>query len=128
MVARTTADDIADALAEATRSVVDAFHADQYQIIRSTRVSDGRGGSTSTDAVAEVGRCQLIVENTGGFEGAQGNAVGATTLYTVVLPRLSIARASDQITVNGRPFQIRAIREPGGIALQVITAELEERT
>lgn len=109
----TTADRIAAKFASVRPKFAGAFHADAYDLVRPTEVSDGRGGSTVTQAVVETGRCALMPSQAQGREGLSGDQVESTYRQAVELPATTVATAEDAITINGIAYRIIAVMAPG---------------
>jgi predicted short-subunit dehydrogenase-like oxidoreductase (DUF2520 family) len=101
-----------------------AFHADSYRLLRTTRVSDGRGGTTPTEAEAEAGRCELVIAGGGLERLVAGTIVQSSTTAAAALPLTTGARADDVLEVNGRRYNIAAVTHPGEHGLFPI-AQLE---
>lgn len=109
----TTADEIAAIWDEVRPEFAGAFHADSYRLLRTTRVSDGRGGTTPTEAEAEAGRCELVIAGGGLERLVAGTIVQSSTTAAASLPLNTVARADDVLEVNGRRYQILAVTHPG---------------
>lgn len=123
----TTADEIAAVWDEVRPEFAGAFHADTYDLLRVTRVSDGRGGWTTTETTVETGRCQILVSQAQGREGLSGDVVQSTIRQSAELPLTTIAKPDDVLSVNGRRYQIIAIAYPGEHGLFPV-ADLEAVT
>ncbi len=107
------ADDIA-AVWDSVRPVLaGAFHADTYQLVSVTRVSDGRGGTTTVEAAVEAGRCGLTLSGAQGRESLSGDVVQSVYRAAAEMPVGTLAEADDVLDVNGRRYQIIAITHPG---------------
>ncbi len=106
-------DEIAAAWDEARPELAGAFHADTYQLLSVTRVSDGRGGTTTVEAQVETGRCGLSLSGAQGRESLSGDVVQSVYRATAELPATTLAEADDVLQVNGRRYQIIAITHPG---------------
>jgi hypothetical protein len=124
----TLADEIAAVLqTEAAPALVEAFHADDYALVRRTPTRDQYGGSTFTETTVETGRCRLTVANRLGGERISGDRVLAISLYIAQLPKSTVARETDLLRVNGRTFEITDIKTGGDFDL-FAEAALEERS
>jgi hypothetical protein len=125
----TTADEIAAVWAEVTPELAGALHTDTYSLLRVTRVSDGRGGTTTTEASIETGRCTLMQTRAQGREGANaGGVVESIYRLDAELPITTVAKADDVLNVNGTRYQIIAVSKPGLFGPQFQYAQLERVT
>jgi len=107
------ADEIAAVWDSVKPILAGAFHPDTYQLLSVTRVSDGRGGTTTVEAQAEAGRCGLTLSGAQGRESLSGDVVQSVYRATAELPSATLAEADDVLEVNGRRYQIIAITHPG---------------
>ena len=107
------ADDIAAVWDEARPDLAGAFHADTYRLLSVTRVSDGRGGTTTVEAAVEAGRCGLTLTRAQGRESLSGDVVQSIYRAAAEMPKATMAEADDVLEVNGRRYQIIAITHPG---------------
>lgn len=123
----TAADDLTAVWAEAADIIAENLHADTYEVVRATPVSDNSGGTTLTDVVVETGRCRLTVANRLGGERASGDVVLAISLYVAQLPYESVVMETDRLRINGRVFQVTDVKR-GGLHGLFTEASLEERT
>lgn len=114
----TDADRIAARFQAAAPIFAEKFHADTYAITRITSVPDGYGGSTTTEAVVETGRCALDVAR---FRGSErpggGDVVTSISTYTVELPYATTLTAADTLTINGRAFNVIDVKRGGEMGL-----------
>ncbi len=108
---------VADEISETWDSVrpvlAGAFHADTYQLLSVTRVSDGRGGTPTVEAAVEAGRCGLTLTRAQGRESLSGDVVQSVYRAAAEMPVGTLAEADDVLEVNGRRYQIIAITHPG---------------
>lgn len=118
------ADRITATIDRARPKFAGAFHADSYRLLRTTRVSDGRGGTIPTEAEAEAGRCELVIAGGGLERLVAGTIVQSSTTAAASLPLDTVARADDVLEINGRRYQILAVAHPGEHGLFPI-AQLE---
>ena len=109
----TTADEIAAVWAEVRPEFAGAFHADIYSLLRVTRVSDGRGGTTTVETAVESGRCSLNLAGTQGREGQSADVVQSVYRLNAELPATTIAKADDVLLVNAVRYQIISVAHPG---------------
>ena len=109
----TTADEIAAVWEEVRPEFAGAFHADSYSLLRVTRVSDGRGGTTTVETAVESGRCSLNLAGTQGREGQSADVVQSVYRLNVELPATTIAKADDVLEINGNRYQIISVAHPG---------------
>ncbi len=122
----TDADRIAARFQAARPIFAEKFHADTYAITRTTRVADGSGGYTDTEAVVESGRCSLDVARYRGSESVAGSGVVTSiAAYTAELPIDSVLTASDTLAINGRAFNVIDVKRGGEMGL-FTEATLEE--
>lgn len=114
---RTPADDNAAIFREEAAPIIaEQFHADEYEIVRVERVSDGYGGWTETETVIESGRCFLDTSGAG-REVVGGSVVEAISPYTAELPYDSAVSETDTLVINGRPFSITSVVRGGDFAV-----------
>ncbi len=107
------ADDIA-AVWDSVRPVLaGALHPDTYQLLSVTRVSDGRGGTTTVEAAVEAGRCGLTLTRAQGRESLSGDVVQSVYRAAAEMPYDTLAEADDVLEINGRRYQIIVISPPG---------------
>ena len=107
-------EDITAAWNEARPILADAFHPDNYMIVRKTRVSDGSGGSTDVEVVVESGKCALDVKEQFGMrEGAEGPQTMSVTSYLVEMPISTVLHAADLIYINSRKFDVIGVNRGG---------------
>lgn len=123
----TTADDLDQVWADARGVLEDAFFTDDYIIQRPTLVSDGRGGTTETPTSAESGKCALWSGGSQGREYVSGQRITGQTDYLAELPWSTVVRDTDDLVINGRTFQVVAVKRGGQWDTSVIV-ELEART
>lgn len=132
MSERTTADDIAEAMAEARPVFADAFLADRYQLLADVEVDDGYGGRTMTEEIVEEGRCLLDVAGTQGREG--GDVVLGIGPYIADLPIDTMATTDHRIRITAtgtgetREFAIVGPPKRGGDFEVFTRLELELRS
>ncbi len=107
------ADRISVAWDRARPKLAGALHADTYRLLSVTRVSDGRGGTTTVEAAVEAGRCGLTLSGAQGRESLSGDVVQSVYRATAEMPHDTLAEADDVLEVNGRRYQIIAITHPG---------------
>src|SRR5690606_10668339 len=110
------ADNPARPRAEAAPIIAEQFHADEYELVRVERVSDGYGGWTETETVVESGRCFLDTSGAG-REVVGGSVVEAISPYTAELPYDSAVSETDTLVINGRPFDITSVVRGGDFAV-----------
>lgn len=126
MTDRTPADDNAAIFREEAAPIIaEQFHADEYEIVRVERVSDGYGGWTETETVVEAGRCFLDTSGAG-REVVGGSVVEAISPYTAELPYDSAVSETDTLVINGRPFDITSVVRGGEFGM-FAEVTLEER-
>jgi len=89
---------------------------------RKTYVSDGMGGQTPSESTTSYA-CRLAP--TSGRELEVAARVTSAVTFTVTLPYDADVVASDELTVNGRTFQIVAVLrgEAWQTALRVLAVE-----
>lgn len=104
----------------------DAFHPDYYAIERMDRQPDGTGGYVDIPVVVESGRCSLAPANRANTEGMSGPGVVSVTGYEIEMPIETAVTASDTLMVNGRRFEVIAVRKGGDHEL-FATVLAEER-
>lgn len=118
-----TSDDIAEfrALAE------DLGFPDSYQLMATTKTTDGAGGTTGgTPAAIESGGCSLTMGLTRPEERAIADRAGYQSPYIIELPYDTQAKPRHQLKVNGsRTFQIAGVLKDGnwGITARAICQE-----
>lgn len=120
-----TADDLTPVWAEMRAVLADAFHADTYEVIATTEVPDGYGGTTTTEEVVETGRCVLDLSGRLGSEAIRGGVPTATSTYTAELPIDSVVDETDTLRINGREFAVISVAR-GGLHEIFTTVGLEE--
>lgn len=107
-------DEITAAWNEARVELADAFHPDNYMIVRKTRVPDGSGGTTDVEIVVESGKCALDVKEQFGMrEGAEGPQTMSVTSYLVEMPINTVLNAADLLYVNSRKFDVIGVNRGG---------------
>lgn len=122
----TTADRIAQKFHDVRPTFADAFHADQYSIVRMVKTPDGYGGYTEVPETVESGRCSLD-EVQGGTVEIAGTVMTASGVYTVELPIDTDLAADDTLTVNGREFTVMEDPKRGGEWALFTHVTVEER-
>ena len=120
----TAADDLIPVWQDAAAEIAEALHADTYEIVRSTEVPDGYGGTTTTTATVESGRCILDVIGRG-TEAIAGTVPVATSPYTADLPIDSSVTETDTLLINGRTFAVISVARGGNFEM-FTTVGLEE--
>ncbi len=91
---------------------------DTYAVVRATAVSDGAGGTTTTEATVESGGCDLTAIPRLPREAAEGGRLVSDTNYYVTLSAASIVTASDRLVINGaRTFEVVGIDRDGFLAI-----------
>lgn len=96
---------------------------DTATITRHTHASDGAGGSTSTPSTSSSA-CRLMPAGSGTEElVAQGIAVKNGRI--IVWPYGTDIQATDQVTIDGREFEIKAILRAGAWATATRTVAVE---
>lgn len=124
----TTADELIGVWAEVTPEFAGSLHSDTYDLLRVTRVSDGRGGTTTTEATVESGRCALIQGRAQGREGLSGDVVESTYRVEAEMPIDTVAEADDALEVNDVRYRIIAVTTPSLFGPQFRYAGLERVT
>ena len=119
------ADIIAGKFHDARPKFAEAFHADAYEVERTTRVPDGSGGYTEAPVVVESGYCALDSSNVTRQERLVGGVMTSIAAYTVEMADGTDLRASDALLVNGRRFSVIDVKRAGEISL-FPTATVEE--
>lgn len=111
----TLADELTLVWDEVRPVFADAFHGDTYEVIRTTQVSDGSGGTTVVEAVVDgPRRCSLTVSNRLGGERVSGNTVIAVSIYVAELPITADVTETDTLRINGnRTFEITDVKTGG---------------
>ena len=89
---------------------------------RKTYVSDGMGGQTPSESTTSYA-CRLAP--TSGREVEVAARVTSAVTFTVTLPYDADVVASDELTVNGRTFNVVAVLQGGtwATALRVLAVE-----
>lgn len=106
-------DDVTAAWDEARPILADAFHPDQYVIRRKQWTNDGSGGRIETLVLYEDGYCALDSTAGKGREGLWGPQTLSVTTYEAEMPLETTLRAKDEIHINGRLFNVIAVRRGG---------------
>ena len=125
----TAADDLAAVWDEVRPIFAENFHADTYEVIRTTQVPDGYGGTTQTEVVVEGPlRCRLDIGGQQGGEAITGSVPVGMASYSAELPIDSVVSESDTLRINGRTFEVVAKPKRGGNHDLFTEVELEERS
>ena len=107
---------------EKMRSIQELELPDSATRSRYVRVPDGMGGYTTTSSTASYS-CRIAP--TSGNELELASRLTSAVTFTVTLPYDADVVASDELTVNGRTFQIVAVLrgEAWQTALRVLAVE-----
>ena len=106
----------------AMRAIQGAALPDTATRTRKTYVSDGMGGQTPSESTTSYA-CRLAP--TSGRELEVAARVTSAVTFTVTLPYDADVVASDELTVNGRTFNVVAVLQGGtwATALRVLAVE-----
>ena len=121
-----TADTIATIVAGLRATHDDLALPDSCDVIRTTQVSDGRGGTTTTEATVGPYRCSLAVSGLSGQEGVAGSVETVTLPYVITLPYGTDVTEQDTIGVGERRFAVETVRTGGDydVATEVTAREV----
>ena len=98
---------------------------DSYAVLRETRVSDNRGGTTVTVTSVEAGSCALRTVGNQPEERALADRLGWSVPYSVDLPFSTILTPRDDLDINGRTFEVGGVLKGGAWAMTA-TAIVQE--
>lgn len=124
----TLADDIAAIWDDVRPDIVEATHADVYEIRR--KPMDGNAGWDGSQAfpVIESGRCALTDTSQLNSRQQGQHVMVSLSPYTVELPQGSLLTQDDHIWINGREFLVEGDpKRPGRWDPGFVTAGLAER-
>lgn len=102
------------------------FH-DTYVLKHDVNTPDDAGGWTTVVQDAEGGACDVVTGIARPDERAMGGRIQATAVYTISLPYITHATASDRIVVGTRTFEIIDVLKDGFLGTEA-RAICEERT
>lgn len=120
-----TADAIAAVVAGLRATHDDLALPDTCDVIRSVAVSDGRGGTTTTETVVAEYRCALDVAGITGQEGLAGSVETVTRPYEITLPYGADVTEADTIGVGDRRFAIENVRTGGAYDVATVVTARE---
>lgn len=95
---------------------------DTCRIQRVTTVSDGRGGTTTTEATIGTVRCALDVSGMSGSEYVAGSVESVNLPYVITMPYGTDVTEQDTIDVGDRTFAVETVRSGGDYEIAVEAA------
>jgi len=123
----TAADELDEVWAEARAELAENLHSDDYSVLRTAYVSDGRGGRTETQTEIESGKCMLTVSNaTSGGATLVSDLALKLTSYQASLPITSSVTVTDTLVINGRSFSVRDVKRGGDWGIFTVVQLIEE--
>ena len=81
-------------------------------VTRAVYVDDGEGGTLPGTPITFTSPCRLSPNKTADSEAVIAGAIDTTGMWEITFPALTDIRASDDITVDGKSFEIARVYGP----------------
>lgn len=81
-------------------------------VTRATWIDDGAGGTLPGTPVTFAVACRLSPNKTADSEAVLAGAIDTTGMWEITFPALTDIRADDDITVDGKSFEIARVYGP----------------
>jgi head-tail adaptor len=98
---------------------------DTAQVQRTTRTSDGMGGTIDTWTTVATVACRVSPSNTTPTEQVVAARVHDRVLWTLTLPAGTNVRSDDRVLVGSRTFEVLGVLAPRSYALATRVVAVE---